>query len=293
MTNAKLKARFKDYYSLTKPGVLYGNAITAVAGYLLASRWHIVWPTFIAITFGSTFVIASACVLNNYLDQDIDSKMARTKTRAIVAGKVKGSHAVILSIVLGVLGIVILSLWTNVLVVIAGIVGFVDYVVLYGMLSKRLSIHGTLVGSISGAIPVLAGYLAAANKLDMGALLVFAALFLWQMPEFYSIAIYRRKEYKAAGVPVITVVKGNEVARTQIFFYTLAFVAATLGLTVYGYTGVVYFVVMLLLGGYWLWIGAQGFRAKDLDSWARRMFKFSLIVLLAYSSMITIGPLLP
>lgn len=286
-------ATFKEYYSLTKPGVLYGNAITAVAGYLLASRWHIVWPAFMALTVGSTFVIASACVLNNFLDQDIDSKMARTKTRAIVAGKVKGSHAVILSIVLGVLGLAILTLWTNSLVVIAGIVGFVDYVVLYGMLSKRLSIHGTLVGSVSGAVPVLAGYLAASNRVDVGALLVFAALFLWQMPEFYSIAIYRRKEYKAAGVPVISVIKGNEATRTQIFFYTLAFVLATLGLTVYGYTGVTYFVVMLLLGGYWLWIGAKGFVAKDLDKWARRMFKFSLIVLLAYSSMIAVGPLLP
>ncbi len=286
-------ATFKEYYSLTKPGVLYGNAITAVAGYLLASRWHIVWPVFIALTVGSTFVIASACVLNNFLDQDIDSKMARTKTRAIVAGRVKGSHAVILSVVLGVLGLAILMLWTNSLVVIAGIVGFVDYVVLYGMLSKRLSIHGTLVGSVSGAVPVLAGYLAASNRVDVGALLVFAALFLWQMPEFYSIAIYRRKEYKAAGVPVISVIKGNEATRTQIFFYTLAFVLATLGLTVYGYTGVTYFVVMLLLGGYWLWIGAKGFVAKDLDKWARRMFKFSLIVLLAYSSMIAVGPLLP
>lgn len=203
-------ATFKDYYSLTKPGVLYGNAITAVAGYLLASRWHISWSSFIALTIGSTFVIASACVINNVLDVDIDSKMARTKTRAIVAGKVKPSSAAILSVVLGAAGFAILIIWTNWLVVIAGLVGFVTYVVLYGMLSKRLSIHGTLVGSVSGAIPVLAGYLAARGHVDTGAVLVFAALFLWQMPEFYSIAIYRRSEYKAAGVPVISVIKGKE-----------------------------------------------------------------------------------
>lgn len=286
-------ATFKDYYSLTKPGVLYGNAITAVAGYLLASRWHIMWPAFVAITVGSTFVIASACVINNVLDVDIDSKMSRTKTRAIVAGKVKPFNAVILSAVLGLAGMAILIVWTNWLVVIAGLVGFVTYVVLYGMLSKRLSIHGTLVGSVSGAVPVLAGYLAARGHIDMGAVLVFAALFLWQMPEFYSIAIYRRSEYKAAGVPVISVVKGKEVTRTQILYYTIAFVISTLLLTVYGYAGVTYFVVMALLGGRWLWIAAKGFSAKDIDTWARQMFKFSLIILLAYSAMIAITPILP
>lgn len=286
-------ATFKEYYSLTKPGVLYGNAITAVAGYLLASRWHIAWLDFIALTIGSTFVIASACVINNVLDVDIDSKMARTKTRVIVAGKVKPLHAVILSIVLGVVGIAVLIVWTNWLVVVAGLIGFVTYVVLYGMLSKRLSIHGTLVGSISGAIPVLAGYLAARGHVDMGAVLVFAALFFWQMPEFYSIAIYRRNEYKAAGVPVISVVKGKQATRRQILLYTIAFVVATLLLTVYGYAGVTYFVVMALLGGRWLWIAVKGFSAKDIDMWARQMFKFSLIILLAYSTMISLTPILP
>ena len=193
-------ASLRDYYSLVKPGVLYGNALTAAAGFLLASAGVIDIWLFIALVIGTTLIIASACALNNFLDQDIDSKMERTKTRAIVAGKVKGSHAVILSVVLGVVGITILALFTNMLVVLVGIVGFVDYVVLYGMLSKRLSIHGTLVGSISGAAPILAGYVAVSGAFDIGAIIVFAAMFVWQMPEFYSISIYRRREYAAAGI---------------------------------------------------------------------------------------------
>jgi protoheme IX farnesyltransferase len=286
-------ATFKEYYSLTKPGVLYGNALTAAAGFLFASRGHVhVW-LFIALCFGSTLVIASACVLNNFLDQDIDSKMARTKDRAIVSGRVKGRDAVILSIVLGVTGLATLVLFTNVLVVIIGIVGFVDYVVFYGMLSKRLSIHGTLVGSVSGAAPILAGYVAVTNTIDFGAIIVFAAMFLWQMPEFYSIAIYRLKEYKAAGVPVISVVKGIEHTRVQIFFYTLAFVIATLLLTPYGHAGYSYLVVMALLDAYWLWLAIQGLHAADSDKWARRMFRFSLIILLAFCAMLAIGSILP
>jgi protoheme IX farnesyltransferase len=286
-------ATFKEFYSLAKPGVLYGNALTAAAGFLLAARGHIDIWLFLALVVGSTLVIASACVLNNFLDQDIDSKMARTKKRAIVSGKVKGHDAVILSIVLGVVGLAVLIAWTNWLVVLVGIIGFVDYVVLYGMLSKRLSIHGTLVGSISGAAPILAGYVAVSGAFDPGAIIVFAAMFLWQMPEFYSIAIYRMKEYKAAGVPVISVVKGKEHTRLQIFFYTVAFVVSTLLLTPYGYTGYSYLIIMGLLGAYWLYLAVIGFKASDIDAWARRMFRFSLIILLAFCAMISIGWFLP
>lgn len=286
-------ATFKEYYSLTKPGVLYGNALTAAAGFLFASRGHINLWLFIALCLGSTLVIASACVLNNFLDQDIDSKMERTKNRAIVSGRIKGRNAVILSIVLGIVGLALLVLFTNLLVVIIGIIGFVDYVVLYGMLSKRLSIHGTLVGSISGAAPILAGYVAVSGVIDPGAIIVFAAMFLWQMPEFYSIAIYRLKEYKAAGVPVISVIKGVKHTRIQIFFYTLAFVIATLLLTPYGHAGYVYFTVMALLGAYWLWLAIKGLSAPDSDKWARKMFHFSLIILLAFCTMLAVGSVLP
>lgn len=283
----------KAYYSLTKPGVLYGNVLTGAAGFLLASRGHINLWLFLALIVGMTLVIASACVLNNYLDQDIDSKMARTKKRAIVVGEVKGRDAVIFSIVLGIVGIATLYLYTNMLVLAVGVIGFIVYVVLYGMLSKRLSVHGTLVGSISGAAPILAGYVAVAGRIDLGALLVFTVIFLWQMPEFYSIAIYRLKEYKAAGVPVMSVIKGVRSTTVQIVVYTILFVAATLLLSVYGYTGYSYLVVMLVLGVYWIWLGVKGLRIKDSDRWARKMFRFSLVILLVFSLMISVNSLLP
>jgi len=212
-----MREKIRAYYKLTKPGVLYGNVLTALAGFLLASHGQVDWLLFLALTSGMTLVIASACVINNYLDQDIDSKMERTKVRPLIRGDVSGKGAVIYSIVLGVVGMAILVAFTNWLVVAVGLLGFIDYVVLYGMLSKRLSIHGTLVGSISGAAPILAGYCAVSGALDVGALLVFLVLFLWQMPEFYSIAIYRQKEYAAAGVPVMSVVKGKQNTIIQIF----------------------------------------------------------------------------
>lgn len=295
MAQGSSLATFKDYYSIVKPGVLYGNALTAAAGFLFASAYFKVFDTwlFIATMVGTTFVIASACALNNFLDQDIDSKMARTKTRVLVAGKVDGFKAVILSAALGSLGLVILILFTNLLVVAVGIMGFIVYVVLYGMLSKRLSIHGTLVGSVSGAAPILAGYVAVSGVIDPAALIVFLILFLWQMPEFYSIAIYRRKEYKAAGVPVMSVVKGVDSTKIQIFLYTFAFVIATTLLTFFGYTGYIYLIVMSGLGLYWLHLGYLGLIEGSKDAWARQMFRFSLIILLAFCAIVSVGPLLP
>jgi heme o synthase len=247
----------------------------------------------LSVNLGTTLIIASACVINNYLDQDIDAKMERTKKRAIVAGEVPGKNAVILSVILGVIGFGILFAYTNILVVIIGAIGFIDYVVFYGMLSKRLSIHGTLVGSISGAAPILAGYVGAKGGIDANAMILFAVLFLWQMPEFYSIAIYRCKEYTQAGIPVISVVKGINATTIQIFYYTIAFVVATMLLTYVGTASVSYLIIMIATGAYWLILAGKGLKVREKDPWARKMFHFSLIILLVFCGMISIDNFLP
>jgi len=285
--------KLSAYYQLTKPGVLYGNVLTAAAGFFLAARGEINWWLFGAMLLGMTLVIAAACVLNNYLDQDIDRIMARTKKRPSVTGVVKSGHIVIYGIVLLALGMTVLIAWTNWLVVAIAAVGYVTYVWLYGALSKRRSIHGTLVGSISGAMPIAAGYAAVSGQIDTGLVLAFLIMFFWQFPEFYSIAIYRRKEYAAAKIPVMSVVKGVRSTTIQIFVYTIAYVVSTLALTLTGYTGYVYFVVMALMGGYWTWLAAIGLNAKDPEAWARRMFRFSMVTILVLCLMLSIGPVLP
>lgn len=285
----------KLYYSLTKPGVLYGNVLTTIAGFFFASRAGFdVW-LFLATLVGTSLVIGSACVINNYLDQDIDQLMERTKKRAIVNGDIPPKNALIFGVVLGILGMVLLVLFTNMLVAAIGLIGFVVYVWLYGALSKRRSIHGTLVGSVSGAMPILAGYVAVTGRIDTAAILLFAILFLWQMPEFYSISVYRHDEYKKAGVPVMSVVKGIRHTITQIFIYTVAFVLATILLATTGYAGYVYVIGMTILGAMWIYKGYKGLRVSPADSarWAKKMFAFSLMILLAFCALISVDPLLP
>lgn len=288
-----MREKIGAYYQLTKPGVLYGNVLTGAAGFFLAAAGRVDWLLFLAAIGGMTLVIAAACVINNYLDRDIDSVMQRTKKRPSVTGAVSGVAMVVYGSVLGVLGVVILWLWTNLLVVVIGIIGFVTYVWLYGALSKRRSIHGTAVGSVSGAMPISGGYAAVSGHVDAGLIIVFLIMFFWQFPEFFSIAIYRRKEYAAAHVPVMSVIKGVRSTSVQIFAYTVLYVASTLLVTVFNYAGVTYMTVMALSGAYWIWLASKGLKTKEPEAWARRMFRFSMLDILLLCLMLSVGPLLP
>lgn len=279
-------AVIRTYYLLTKPGILLGNAITATAGFLLASRGHFDPRLFLITVAGLGCVIASACVFNNYIDRKSDEKMARTKNRALVKGLISIRNALLFAISLGIIGTLILS-QTNLLAVAVAATGFFSYVVLYSLL-KYHTVYGTLIGSISGAIPPVVGYTAVSHQLDTGAILLFLILVLWQMPHFYSIAIYRFKDYTAASIPVLPIVKGNQITKIHMTLYIIAFIGAALLLTLFGYTGYTYFITAALLGSSWLWTCVQGFKAESDTRWARKMFVVSLVVITALSFMISV-----
>ena len=275
------------YYQLIKPGIIRGNAITAAAGFFLASKGNIDWGLLLALLTGVSLVMASGCVANNYIDRDIDAKMQRTKSRALARNTIAGHHAIIYSIILAIAGFGVLAAFTNLLTVLVGVVGFVDYVVLYGW-SKRKSVHGTLVGTIAGATPPVAGYVAVTNRLDAVACLLFLILVLWQMPHFYAIAIRRMDEYKAAKLPMMPIVKGVKSTKIQMIIYAAGFTAAIALLSLLDYVGMVYLVVMLVISWIWLKLIASGFSAPNNQLWAKQVFLFSLLVLLAFSFMISI-----
>ncbi len=284
---------FGALYRLTKPGVTYGNLITTIAGYLFAANGRIDWTVLAALTVGTWFVIASACVINNFLDQDIDALMTRTQGRPLLTGEVTGRQAVIFGAALGIIGTVLLALFTNWWVVAVGLFGWMVYVWLYGALSKRLSVHGTLVGAISGAAPILAGYVAATNNPDWTGIILFGVIFFWQMPEFYSIAVFRKAEYAKAGIPVSSVKRGIPATIRHIFIYTILTVACLLGLAVSPLTSWTYWVLMLVLSLRWLQLAAEGFLAHNKEQWARRNFHYSLAVLVLFCLTISVNPWLP
>ena len=235
-----------------------------------------------------SFVIASGCVFNNYIDRDIDHLMERTKDRVLVKNQISGKVALIYAILLGLIGLLILYFQTNLLTVIVAVIGWFFYVAVYSLWLKRKSIYGTIVGGVAGAVPPVAGYCAVTNNFDMGAVILFFILFLWQIPHFYAISIYRVNDYKAAEIPILPVIKNVYYTKVSMLSYIIAFTIAAIMPSVFGYTGLIYFIVALCIGLIWLALGIQGLFIKDDMSWARSMFVFSIINITVLSVMMLV-----
>lgn len=268
------------YVALTKPGIIIGNLITCAAGFFVASAGVINLSTFVFVLLGTGLIIAASCVVNNYLDRGIDQKMERTKKRPSVTGKVDVVKAGVFAGVLGITGLFVLTFLVNPLTALVGCVGAFFYIVMYSIW-KRRSVSSTMMGSISGAIPPLAGYTAVTNRIDAGGIILFFVLVFWQMPHFYAIGIYRLKEYKAAGLPILPVKKGIKETKIHMLIFVVLFFLTSLLLTVFGYEGIFYFLVALISGLYWISLAIDGFKTKENTVWAKTMFKNSLIILTA------------
>lgn len=269
--------RFALYYQLTKPGIIRGNAIHTLAGALLASAVSLDWKTTMGVLIGTSLVIASACVSNNYMDRGIDKEMARTKSRPSVTGEVPLHSAMIFATILLMAGFGILYILTNWYVMAIGFVAYVFYVFIYGW-AKRKTVHSTLVGAVPGALPAMAGYVAVDGAVTVNAWLVFLLIFVWQMPHFYAISLFRRKEYERAGLPVLGVVKSFKIVKAHILLYVILYVCVITAMitneTVHPAAG------LLLLAGsaYWLYICMK--KQEDSVRWAKSVFGASLVLTL-------------
>lgn len=281
--------KFKRYLQVTKPGIIFGNLISAVGGFLLAAQGRVDWGLLLATLAGLSLVVASGCAINNCIDQDIDAKMARTRKRVLVTGAMSTRAALAHGLLLGLAGFYALWRWTNPLAFGCVLFGFVIYVGVYSLYMKRHSVYGTLVGSLSGAVPPVAGYCAVTGRFDAGAAILLLMFCLWQMPHSYAIAIFRFQDYQAAGIPVLPVVKGISSAKRQIVLYILAFGAATAMLAFGGYAGYGYLAVAGATSLWWLKMALSGYKSSTDDRvWARQVFFFSIITITALSVMMAV-----
>ena len=278
----------KKFCLVAKPGIIFGNLITAAGGFFLASKGRIEIALLLPTTIGISLVVASACVFNNFVDKNMDRKMARTRNRVLAQGQMSAKVAVFYGALLGIAGTVLIWAATNVLTLAIVLSGFAVYVGVYSLYLKRSSVYGTLIGSLAGASPPLAGYCAVSNRLDMGAVILLVIFGLWQIPHSYSIAIYRFEDYAAAVIPVLPVKEGMVAAKKHILGYIFAFTGATLMLTVGGYTGYNYLAVAAALGILWLYMAWSGYRTCNDRLWAKRMFVFSVVSIVLLSVMMSI-----
>jgi len=266
----------KDLVALTKPRIIRLNLVAAFGGFWVASNWSIDWWLLMWMLLGSALTMASSCVINNYWDRELDTKMARTRDRALPAGRMRPGFVLGYGIFLGIAGALILFLLVNPLAGWLSLLGMFVYIVIYTMWLKRTSTWSTSVGGVSGAMPPVIGYCAVSGEVDAGAWILFALLFLWQPAHFWSLAIRRVEEYRAAGFPLLPVVKGIHRTKLQMIPYVLLLLPAGFALYHYGYVNLVYLVVTLLGGAVWLWHTLVGLRERDHERWAKTNFIISI-----------------
>jgi protoheme IX farnesyltransferase len=281
----------KAYYLLTKPGIIYSNVFTAIGGFFLAERGNLSIGLFLAMIVGLGLVIASACAFNNYIDRNIDAKMSRTKKRAIPTKTIPPRHAIIFATIVGIVGFSLLFFYTTVLAGLIAFIGFIFYVVFYSI-EKRRSEFGTIVGSVSGAVPPVVGYCAVTGTFDIAAFLLFLVLVFWQMPHFYAIAIFRKDDYNAASIPILPLKKGIQTTKEHIIVYILAYLVAVSSLTAFGYTGYTFLIVNLVIGIMWFGLALNGLQWTNTLKWARRLFFFSLVIIVVFSLLLVFNNLL-
>jgi len=274
------RVTWKDFIALTKPGILRSNLFAALGGFWVASQWKIDWPLMIWVLIGTLLVMASSCVFNNYLDRDFDIKMERTRGRALPAGRIHPRVVFWYGILLGVLGLAVFIAFTNMLTVAMAVIGMFFYIVVYTAWLKRTSTWSTSVGGVSGAMPPVIGYCAVTGRIDAGALLLFAILFLWQPPHFWALGIRRLDDYRNAGYPLLPVVKGVRRTQIQMIPYVALLIPAGILLYTYGYVNIIFAIISTMMGVIWLIICVRGLQAEDPIKWSKQPFLFSIQYLL-------------
>jgi heme o synthase len=269
-------ASARDLVALAKPRITVFAILTAMGGLALAPGDPAEAP-WLALLVGTALIVGAANTLNMYLERDIDCLMARTKSRPLPAGRMDPAIALAFGVTQALLAVPLLTFAVHPLTGLLGVVAFLSYVCLYTPLKQRTTI-ATLIGSVPGAMPPLLGWTAATGSIDLAGLALFSVMFLWQIPHFHAIALFRRKDYDRAGLKILPSARGEETTRHAIVFYLAVQVQVSLLLFPLGVAGRWYLLTAALLGGGYFLYGLRGL-ASGGPRWARNLFLLSIFYL--------------
>jgi heme o synthase len=284
-----LRSVLADYASLTKPRILLLLLITELGAMIAAARG---WPgtsLTLAALAGGALSAGGAAAVNCWFDRDIDAVMARTCTRPVPSGRIQPASALTFGVALSALGFLLLALTTNVLAAILALAGGLFYVFVYTIWLKRSTRQNIVIGGAAGAFPPLVGWAVVTGAITPPALALFAVIFFWTPPHFWSLALLLRRQYQEVGVPMLPVVATDADTRRSIVVYSvvLLLVSVVPGI----WFGPVYALGATALGGGFLWMAWRGLTAEGLR-WASRLFHFSLVYLAALFALAAVGALL-
>jgi protoheme IX farnesyltransferase len=272
-----LFATLRDYAVLTKPSITRMCLLMTAAGLGLAPGSASLLVIIGALA-GTALAVGSANALNMWWERDSDRLMVRTRTRPLAEERISANAALVFGLCVGVAGLALLAVTTNGLTTLLGFIALASYVLLYTPLKYHTPL-ALVIGAVPGAMPPLMGWTAVTNSLDAPGLVLFGILLLWQMPHFLAISLFRKHDYARAGIRIVPVVRGDEVARRQAVAWATGLVPVSLLLTPLGVTGTLYLVIALMSGLAFLGFALTGLRQTTGPSWAYRFFIASLIYL--------------
>jgi len=267
--------RARQYYELTKPRVVALIVLTSVVGSLLATPGLPPLALLLWGNLGIGLAAASAAALNQILDQRIDAKMARTRTRPLPTGGLSERQAVIFAIVLGVASMLVLWLLVNRLTALLTFASLIGYAVIYTLWLKRATPQNIVIGGAAGAAPPVLGWMAITNEVHAHALLLFLIIFAWTPPHFWALAIARRDDYAKVNIPMLPVTHGVAFTRLHVLLYTIILCIVTLLPWLTGMSGLPYLAAAVVLNVMFLRhaILLKRSTARELPM---RVFKFSV-----------------
>jgi protoheme IX farnesyltransferase len=275
----RFRSVLADYYELSKPRIIYLLLITTAAAMAMAAHG---WPPLgIALwtLLGGALSAASAGAFNCVYDADIDAIMRRTQERPVPQGRISKRAGIVYATVAGLLGFGILYAFVNPLAAWLSLAGNIYYVVIYTMWLKRLTPLNIVIGGAAGAVPPLVGWAAVTNSIGGPALGLFALIFLWTPPHFWSLSLMTEMDYDRAKIPMFPNVYGRPRTKREIFYYSAILVVASLLLYPLHVMGALYFGAAAVLGAIFLLDAVRTWRETDGTLAARRLFKFSLLYL--------------
>ncbi|WP_026337623.1 heme o synthase [Teredinibacter turnerae] len=271
---------WRDYYELTKPKVVMLMLLTSLIGMLLATPSPAPLWLLVLGNLGIGLCAGAAAAVNHLVDRHVDVKMARTFHRPIANGRIAPANALLFSALLGGAGLWILSSFINALTAWLTLASLLGYAVIYTLFLKRATPQNIVIGGLAGAAPPLLGWTAVTGELDGHGLLLVLIIFAWTPPHFWALALYRKKEYAKAGIPMLPVTHGDSYTRLHILLYTVILIAVTLLPFATRMMGYCYLLGALVLGAGFLYRALKLLVSKDPKQ-GLETFKFSIIYLMA------------
>ena len=278
MTESML-ARWPDFLELTKPRVVALMLITAVIGMCMAVPGFVPWQPLVLGNIGIAFCAGAAAAINHVVDERIDQKMLRTTNRPVAQGRVSQSEAIVFATLLAILGTALLGITVNVLTAVLTVASLVGYAFIYTMFLKRATPQNIVIGGLAGAAPPLLGWTAVTGEIHAHGLLLVLIIFAWTPPHFWALAIHRKEEYAAVGIPMLPVTHGNRFTALHILLYTILMFLITLLPYITLLSGWIYAVAATLLGLRFLYWSIEILREKNPDA-PMATFKFSITYLM-------------